>query len=430
MGEMKMKPEPDLREIAVATIRDTWRSYPSESLTPGKLARILKEADAGDIYRQMELFEELEEKDCHIFSCLQTRKLAVANRAWDILPAGDRRADRKMADFAKEVIWGIENWQSALTDMLDAIGKGFSVLEIMWEIKNSQVQIGELKWVHQKNFTFDDTLQLRLITEDEPIKGIKLPPAKFVIHTYKAKSGILARGGVVRIVSWMYIFKHFDIKDWITFAEIFGMPLRVGKYPPGASKEDKKILMQAITQLGTDAAGIIPDTMIIDFIEAVKGTSVNVYETLAGFCNVEISKAILGQTLTVEVGNVGSYAASKTHENVREDLVEADAKALQNTIDKQLIKPLIDFNFGPQKVYPHFKIHYEPPEDLKSLAERDAILARIGVKIPVRYFYKKYDLPEPEEGEEVLEPVVAMKDLAEEAIALKKKLTFLKKSTG
>lgn len=56
------KSKPDTREIAVATVRDKYSSYPSNGLTPERLARILKEADQGDIYRQAELFEEIEEK--------------------------------------------------------------------------------------------------------------------------------------------------------------------------------------------------------------------------------------------------------------------------------------------------------------------------------------------------------------------------------
>ena len=53
---------PNLNEIAVAHVTDKYSSYPSGGLTPVKLAEILKEADAGDVLRQMELFEEMEEK--------------------------------------------------------------------------------------------------------------------------------------------------------------------------------------------------------------------------------------------------------------------------------------------------------------------------------------------------------------------------------
>ena len=79
----------------------------------------------------------------------------------------------------------------------------------------------------------------------------------------------------------MYLFKNYDVKDWVSFCEVFGMPLRLGKYSAAASKEDKEALAEAIINLGTDAAGIIPDSANIEFIESNKTTSAEIYENLA-----------------------------------------------------------------------------------------------------------------------------------------------------
>ena len=56
-------PQPDRREVAVAQVTDNYSSYPSNGLTPQRLAEIFREADGGDVMRQAELFEEMEEKD-------------------------------------------------------------------------------------------------------------------------------------------------------------------------------------------------------------------------------------------------------------------------------------------------------------------------------------------------------------------------------
>jgi phage gp29-like protein len=76
----------------------------------------------------------------------------------------------------------------------------------------------------------------------------------------------------------MYLFKNYDLKDWVSFAEVFGLPLRLGKYQPGASDEDKTALMQALIQIGADAAGIIPDGTSIEFITTEKTSSTDLYE--------------------------------------------------------------------------------------------------------------------------------------------------------
>ena len=130
---VKTIPRPEIREVAVAQVTDKYSEYPSEGLTPRKLAEIFKDADAGDVSRQAELFEEMEEKDPHLFSQLQTRKNAVTGLDYEIIPFdSDDPRDKEIAEFVEEQINGIEGLEDVMLDLLDAIGKGFAVSEIMW----------------------------------------------------------------------------------------------------------------------------------------------------------------------------------------------------------------------------------------------------------------------------------------------------------
>ncbi len=395
--------KPITREIAVASIRDKWSTYPSQGLTPDKLARIFKEADQGDVFRQAELFEEMEEKDGHLASILQTRKLAVLGTDYEIHSYSDDPDDVAAADLVESMM-EFEGLEDALLDLLDAIGKGYAVTEIIWEIVNSQAVVTKLNWLHQKRFTYDDYQVMRLLTDQSPVMGIEIPENKFVIHRCKARSGHPSRAGVLRVVAWMYLFKNYGIKDWVTFAEVYGMPLRLGKYAADTSAEDKEALIQAVTMLGTDAAGIISKSTEIEFVEAVRSSG-NIHQTLANFCNNEMSKAVLGQTLTTEVGDKGSYAASKTHGEVRQDIKEADCKALAETLRRYLVKPIVRFNLGDKPRLPYLKFNYEPPEDLKQEADTYKVLiVDIGLPVSKKHVYEKFGVPEPEEGEELLTP--------------------------
>ena len=94
-----------------------------------------------------------------------------------------------------------------------------------------------------------------------------LAPFKFIVHVAKAKAGLPVRGGIARAAGWAYLFKNYVLKDWVTFAEIFGQPLRLGKYSPGATEADKQALLSAVANIGTDAAAIIPESMLIEFVE-------------------------------------------------------------------------------------------------------------------------------------------------------------------
>ena len=259
---------PVTARVAVGDVNDKYSDYPSNGLTPGRLARIFRQADEGDVRAQIELFEEMEEKDTHLFSQMQSRKLAVTGLDWEVQPFSKDDRDKEIADFVDEQLKSIENFDNVLIDMLDAIGKGISIMELSWAVEDGHNVIDDIENVHPKKLIWDGTTdEMKVCTKDFP-SGIELPENKFVVHRYKAKSGHPSRAGVMRVVSWMYLFKNYDIKDWVSFCEVFGMPLRLGKYDASASEDDKKQLMEAIISLGTDAAGIVPSSTMIEFIES------------------------------------------------------------------------------------------------------------------------------------------------------------------
>lgn len=399
------KNRPVTAVVAVGNVNDKYSTYPSNGLNPRRLASIFRAADQGDVMSQMELFEEIEEKDTHVFSQLQTRKLAVTGLDWTVQPAGIMDSDKEIADFVEDKIKGIPRFREVLLDILDAIGKGISISEIDWEVdKNGNFVIAGIEWVHPKKLFWDyETDEMKICTLEYP-SGISIPENKFVIHKYKAKSGHASRAGIMRVVAWMYLFKNYDVKDWVSFCEVFGMPIRIGKYNAAASKEDKEALAEAIINLGTDAAGIIPDTAKIEFIESNKTTSADIYEKLARYCDEQTSKAIVGQTLTADSGG-GSYAQGKVHADVRHDLTVADAQSLADTINECIVRPLVLYNFGAEAECPVFQFDCEDPEDLKDTVEIYKTLAcDIGLRIPEEHIYKKFAIPKPEEGEKVLEP--------------------------
>lgn len=397
------KPRAEKRETAVAPIYSKFSSYPSNGLTPQRLAAIFREADEGEVYRQMELFEEMEEKDPHLYAQLQTRKNAVTGLNFEIVPCSSAPQDVQLAEFIGEQIHRIRNLEDTFLDMLDAIGKGLSVSEIMWKYEGNIVTVDRIQRVHPKLLRWDMDDVLRIVTKDDSL-GIPPPPNKFIFHYYRAKSGHPSRAGILRVCAWMYLFKNYTVKDWVSFIEVFGLPLRLGKYAAGASEEDKDALWKALVQMGTDAAGMVPDGTSIDFIstDGAKGSSNGVYETMARYCDEQISKAILGQTLTADSGG-GSFAQSKTHNDVRHDLTVADCKALAATLRDDLIRPLVLFNFGTQAAehLPEIVFDCAESEDLQALAGILQTVIGFGTPVPLSYIYKKFSIPEPKQGEAV-----------------------------
>lgn len=189
---------PDTSEIAVAHVTDKYSEYLSSGLTPVRLAEILKEAAAGAVLRQMELFEEMGEKDPHFFSQLQTRKNAVTGLDFEIIPFSDDPRDKEIAAFIEEQLTGIEGFEDVENDLLDAIGKGFAVSEIMWGLDGERTIVREIKFRHQKRFFWDSLDDSFMVRTQEHTEGLLLPANKFIVHKYKARSGHTSRAGILR----------------------------------------------------------------------------------------------------------------------------------------------------------------------------------------------------------------------------------------
>jgi len=408
---------PERRTLAAAPILDSWREYVTAGLTPQILASLLKEADAGDVRRQSEMFDQMEEKDAHILGEKSKRQNVILDLDFKISPASEDARDVKVAEFIEEFIDNFTEYDDVMVSLQDAVGKGFSATEIFWDVSAGQALPEKLEFIEQKRLLFTDkTGILRrhpLLISDDELMGAEIPAWKTIFHRYGGKSGHSTRSGIYRVCAWMYLFKNYAIKDWVAFAEVYGMPLRLGKYDPGADKADKAALITAIQSLGSDAAGIISKSTEIEFIESVRGKATGeLYEALASFANRENSKALLGQTLSAEVGDKGSYAAAKVHNGVRLDLIKADARALAGSIRHQLIRPIVGFNFGWDTDCPGYEAVWEESEDLTKKSEWVGNLLERGVEMPVSFVRSEFNIPEPDGDEPIIGTRVSAGDVS------------------
>ncbi|USH01094.1 DUF935 domain-containing protein [Grimontia kaedaensis] len=393
------------REIAGPTaIRNPWGSGSAASgLTPSRLAAILQAASEGDLEAYLTLAEEMEERDPHYSSVMRTRKLAVAGLPVNIEAGGEDSHAEKLAD-AVRAMTEAPQFGELVDNALDALGKGFSVNEIMWDRSGRQWTPSAYLWRDPRYFQFNQKRpdELRLQDERDPVDGIVLPPYKFVIHKPRMKSGLLLRGGLARLVAFSYVCKMYGLKDWLGFLEIYGIPLRLGKYGPGANEEDKAVLKSAVANIGSDAAAILPDSMVIEFEQIAQASGASdVFARLVEWIDRQVSKAVLGQTATTE-GTPGKLGNEDAQDAVRQDLIEADARQLSNTLNRDLIRPFIDLNFGPQKVYPKVVIAIPEKEDIDALATNLEKLVPLGLKVSAQEVRAKLGLSEPASDADLL----------------------------
>ncbi|MBL9102154.1 MAG: DUF935 family protein [Myxococcales bacterium] len=376
----------------------------ASGLTPSRLAALFTSADGGDNAELISLAGDIERRDSHSRAQLATRKLALAGLPWQITAASDDATEVKIADELRAIVAG-GAFTRAVVNLMDAVMKGYSVLEIGWGRGPRWVPVS-FTWRDQRHFALDkeDGSTLRLRTEEQQKDGVELPAFKFITHVPDLVSGPVATAGLVRPLGVMYSIKTLGVGAWLAFMEIFGIPTRIGKYTKAANDDEIDALEKAVQMIGLDGSGVMPETTQIELLDAIgKGSGTGEHERLAEWADRQISKAVLGQTLTADQG--ASYAQGKIHNLVRRDILLADALSLEATLQRDLVKVYVDLNYGPREVYPAIKCVTQEPEDRKTFIDALVPVIDRGLRVQASDIRDRFGLTEPEEGAEVLHPV-------------------------
>ncbi|WP_145538207.1 DUF935 domain-containing protein [Yersinia alsatica] len=394
-----------------------YSDHPVSGLTPARAAEILVDAERGLLLDQCDLAEDMEEKDSHLQSELGKRRRAVQSLKWTIKPPPNAsREEIRDAELLTEILLDASYLPDCIFDATDAILKGFSCQEIEWEHVEGLLIPREIEWRDPAWFQThpDDRNNLRL--RDGSYHGAELQPFGWIQHYAKSKSGYLARTGLIRTLVWPFIFKNYSVRDLAEFLEIYGLPIRVGQYPAGATDKEKQTLLQAVMSIGHNAGGIIPRSMMIDFKAAADGTA-DPFLSMMSWAELSMSKAILGGTLTSQADGASSTnALGNVHNEVRFEVRSSDATQLSATLTRDLLFPLYVFNcqsYNNQRRHPRFEFDLSEPEDVTAYATALPGLVGMGMKIPVQWAHDKLQIPIAAKDEDCLTAIVPAPDFSQ-----------------
>lgn len=386
-----------LREPAAAPtlagVRPVISGYPAEGMTPARLADIHRAAAEGDSLRYLELAEDIEERDLHYAGVLGTRKRAVAQLPIAVVAVSDDKRHQEHKDL-------VQRWvdsgvlEMALFDILDAVGKGFSVTEVEWATDGGWIRPGRLIYRLPRWFEASredgDTILLRESATLQP-----LAPHKFLVHRHPSKSGLVMRSGLARLASWAWMLKAYTARDWAMFVQSYGQPVRIGRYGPEASQEDRDVLWSAVANIAGDCAAIIPRSMDIEFVQTgdLKANG-ELYQQRCEYLERLISKAVLGQTATTDAIS-GGHAVGREHRLVQEDIERSDARLVSVSVSRQLVQSLVAFNFGPQDAYPQIRIGRPDEVPLSVVVDAVHKLVPLGLQVEASELRDRLGLSEP-----------------------------------
>lgn len=383
------------------------------NLTPHQVSQIIRTADTGDPRRLIDLANEMRQKDGHLQSVLSTRETALLGLKWELFyPGQDPKSSkgknqRKFVERALRICKGLRRTLAHLTS---AIYYGFSVAEVVWATIGGKMLPERIVCHSPRRFRFREEDGLLVWQDQDMSQGVDFRSTyagKFLVSQPRINGDVECREGLARVLMWPALFRNWTLSDWLKLAEIAWKPWRIGKYSKkdGASTEDIEALKQIVAGMSASGAAVHPDTVSIELMMpsgTAGASSKSDHSGLFDTMGREMSKAVLGQTLTTEGGKVGSQALGNVHNDVRKDVLESDAEWLAEVINEQLIAPLILLNYGPKAAVPRFRFITTEAADIETYANAIEKLAKV-LRIPAEWVRDKLGIPEPKDGDELVQ---------------------------
>lgn len=325
-----------------------------------------------DIYRDVEV-------DLHLSGCIQQREGFVLARSFKLVNEHGDEVEEAANYFNT-------SWFKLLMKLaLDANYWGHSLIELGNVIgQEGALTYDGVRLIPRKHVIPEYHRVITDLSQDWN-KGIDYHEAPF--SDWLIEVGQPDSLGLYLKAATQTIPKKNALAFWDTFAEIFGMPMRIART---TSRDDKELakMERMMNDLGTEGWGIFQQGTEIEVVESTKGDAFNVYDKRIDRANSELSKLIIGQTMTIEDGS--SLSQSETHLEVFQNLVEADCDNLRDIVNNQLLPRMIRHGFPLQGI--HFDWDYSVDYTPEQQAAYEQLVLN-NYEVDPAYFQEKYGMP-------------------------------------
>lgn len=385
-----------LQELAAWSINRTWL----QGLTP---------YNPDDLVGRhgLVVYRNMVKRDGVVKNAIETKILARLSTGYTIMPP-DEDVEPRAAELAEFVEYNIGhlrgNFLEALRRIMSALQYGFSITEENWQIYKRGKWSGYLGMETLKtkdprdwDFRVDKFGNLEHL-----IQGLTtgqrhaLPPEKFIIFSYMGEHGNWYGTSDLRAAYRAYFSKDMVGRFWNIALEKFGMPTVYAKIPDtetqgevdpdgdeqagGLSQDDRDYLLNLLDKIQSATSFYIPEGVELNLLESKKASGKAGFEAALQYFDKEIVKAVLLPTLVTDEGQRGTQALGREHGKTFLYVLKYLGGLLEEIINEQLIRRVIDYNFRNVEAYPFFKFNeysHEKEKDYADLLERAATVGAL-----------------------------------------------------
>lgn len=296
--------------------------------------------------------------------------------------------------------WPQMHAEPALLDILETANSvGHSYSQILWDTSRKYWRPYLLPFNGRYSY-YHWVLRCHVAVTLDGQVPVTPGDAHWVLHAPYGQYRGWMRGALRAVAMW-WLARNYALRDWAAYSEKHGFPTLLADTPFGADPNDIASFQSQLVTIGQNSVLQVPGSVDVNkygkydlrYLEP-NDPNWQVFKSLIEQCNDEITLALLGQNLTSQVKE-GSFAAARVHADVRQAILEADARALAKTLYVQVLRPFAALNFGNADIAPTVQWDVSPPEDLKTKAQTMMSVAqalnflRLGgfkVKNPAKLF--------------------------------------------
>lgn len=344
----------------------------------------------------VEMYERMLDTDETVFSGIEFLTMSALARLGQYV-----HTDDKIQDFVNENLQQMDgNFVEACGDILTALAFGYSTTEILWKPVGGKIHLRGLQTLHPKTIHLDiwtegpEKNKLKTIWQNfRSLHQAELPPSKVIHYAHRGKFGNHYGRSRLKPAFKSWFIKDVILKAWGTCCERYGTPLRVGQVKNGASmvadpKSGAAIRLfdytsSLLDKLGEKGSLTVDENTKVEILYPTKNFGEDFHQ-LVGYCNTMVYRALGLPSLIADQGSTGSYSLGKQHYELFVLVLEHILNELVDTIIDQLIRRLVDMNFGPQDNYGDFTREKLQAEDEKLISECLTNLRTAGVIDPER----------------------------------------------
>jgi phage gp29-like protein len=324
----------------------------AQGMDVDRVHSILRSAESGDTREMFALYRDIVLGHSHLQGEFAKRKLAVIGDTITFAPFDKTAPDDVIAsDSVRAMVSGCQSWLTACLHALDSCLYPVSLIEkVFASTGRADLPFALKSLVPVPHHLLDFSSGAMRIYNVDPATGAILStsrpvdPARYIVHRGHILSTPDNWGGPMRSLLFWWLLSTMGREWWARFLDRYGSPFLVGHYDRG-DKDSRSVLERAFA-LSVKLGGlVVADGTRVEIQQAAAASTGDAYDKFLTICNREMSKLVLGQTLSAEAQPTGlGSGVSAQQESVRQDIRKFDAVLLAATLREQLVLQYCQIN--------------------------------------------------------------------------------------